>query len=225
MRFTIERRDQKETAEIEPNLLVIAGWTGRDAAALEAHIEELEAMGVARPKAVPMFYRAGASLLTQADRISLVGRDGSGEVEAVLWRHEGALYVGLGSDHTDRVLEAVGVTLSKQVCPKPVSATLWPWVDVSEHWEELILRSTIDGGEVYQEGSTALLRRPDELWRLYEERHGALGDGAAMFCGTLPAQGGIRFAETMDLSLEDRRLGRSLQHRYSVEALPIAEAG
>ena len=29
--------------------LVIGGWTGRDAAAIEAHIAELEAVGVPRP--------------------------------------------------------------------------------------------------------------------------------------------------------------------------------
>jgi len=33
--------------------LVIAGWTGRDSAAVEHHIAELEAIGVARPKNVP----------------------------------------------------------------------------------------------------------------------------------------------------------------------------
>ena len=37
--------------------LVIAGWTGRNVAALEAHIKELEAIGVKRPKSVPIFYR------------------------------------------------------------------------------------------------------------------------------------------------------------------------
>jgi hypothetical protein len=37
--------------------LVVAGWTGRNVAALEAHIKELEAIGVKRPKTVPIFYR------------------------------------------------------------------------------------------------------------------------------------------------------------------------
>ena len=47
--------------------LVIAGWTGRDQNALEAHIRELEALGIARPKTTPIFYRVAASLLTTAD--------------------------------------------------------------------------------------------------------------------------------------------------------------
>ena len=46
--------------------LVIAGWTGRNVAALEAHIKELEAIGVKRPKSVPIFYRTACSLLSTA---------------------------------------------------------------------------------------------------------------------------------------------------------------
>ena len=38
--------------------LVVAGWTGRDIAALEKHIRELEAIGVKRPKTTPIFTTA-----------------------------------------------------------------------------------------------------------------------------------------------------------------------
>ena len=34
--------------------LVIAGWTGRDPAAMEAHIVELEKLGVKRPASTPI---------------------------------------------------------------------------------------------------------------------------------------------------------------------------
>jgi Protein of unknown function (DUF2848) len=59
--------------------LVIAGWTGRDVAALEAHIKELEALGFVRPRRVPIFYRNAASLLTTAGTIEAVGDKSSGE--------------------------------------------------------------------------------------------------------------------------------------------------
>ena len=42
---------------------VIAGWTGRDAAAVEKHIKELEVLGVKRPATTPIFYRVAASRL------------------------------------------------------------------------------------------------------------------------------------------------------------------
>src|SRR4051794_40863791 len=98
--------------------LIISGWAGRDPDAIEDHIAELEAIGVARPRAVPMFYRLGASLLTQEHAIEVVGEDSSGEVEFVVLSIGGELYVGVGSDHTDRRVESYGVTVSKQVCPK-----------------------------------------------------------------------------------------------------------
>jgi hypothetical protein len=203
--------------------VVIAGWTGRDETALNAHIEELAELGIAPPKSVPMFYRVAATLITTRTVVQMVGREASGEVEAVLWKHAGALYVGVGSDHTDRKLEAVGITLSKQLCAKPVSAVVWPWAEVAPHWDQVVLRSRVSGGDVYQEGAAASLRRPDELLALYESREGPLPDGAVMFCGTLAVHGGIRFSEEMQLELVDPVLGRTIQHRYTVDVLPIAE--
>ena len=95
--------------------LVVAGWTGRNAAAVEAHIRELAELGLPRPSHTPVFYRVAAALLTRRDSIQVVGTDTSGEVEFVLVR-DGGWYVGLGSDHTDRALEITSVALSKQVC-------------------------------------------------------------------------------------------------------------
>ena len=50
-----------DTLALDPDRLVVAGWTGRDAAAVEHHIEELAALGVARPSTVPVFYRCAAA--------------------------------------------------------------------------------------------------------------------------------------------------------------------
>src|SRR5262249_327333 len=81
--------------------LVIAGWTGRDVAALERHIRELEAIGVKRPKTTPVFYRVAASLLTSGEAIEVLGDQSSGEAECVVYSVDGGLFVGVGSDHTD----------------------------------------------------------------------------------------------------------------------------
>lgn len=221
----VQSREADGSLPFVPRTLIIAGWTGRDAAALEAHIVELEVLGIARPKAVPMFYRVDAALLTCAPVVQVVGRDASGEIESVLWKHQGELYIGVGSDHTDRKLEAYGITVSKQVCAKPVSATVWPWREVADHWDQMQLRSRLpDTDEIYQQGSTAGLRRPDELLALYESRQGTTADGTVMFCGTLPVHGGIRFTPAMSLELHDAVLGRSLTHAYAVEVLPVAES-
>jgi hypothetical protein len=150
--------------------LVIAGWTGRDAASLEKHIRELEAIGVKRPKTTPIFYRVAASLLTSDNTIEVLGDQSSGEAECVVYSLDDGLFVGVGSDHTDRKAEAVGVSLSKQMCAKPVSRDVWRLEDVAAHWDKLVLRSYVSTEgrrRLYQEGLVAAMRPPTELFKLY----------------------------------------------------------
>ena len=196
--------------------LVIAGWTGRDEAALMKHIRELEELGVKPPKTTPIFYRVAASLFTFADEIEVSGPDTSGEVEFVLIQQDSQLKIAVGSDHTDRKAETIGVSLSKQLCAKPVSAESWRYDEVRPHWEKLVLRSWADG-QLYQEGPVTAMRSPEDLL----ERFGGLKSGWAMFCGTLAAKGGIRPAQTFRMELEDPVLGRSLRHEYRIKVLPV----
>jgi hypothetical protein len=202
--------------------LVIAGWTGRNVAALEAHIKELEAIGVKRPKTVPIFYRCARSLLTTAPSIEVMADKSSGEVEFVLFSLEDGLWVGLGSDHTDRKAETIGVTLSKQLCAKPVGDGLWRYDEVKPHWDKLVLRSFVpDGGKrrLYQEGPVTNMRSPEELIRLYTGGD-RLAPGTAMFCGTFAVHGEISYSGTFEMELEDPVLGRKLTHSYSIVSLP-----
>src|SRR5262249_12608450 len=153
-------------AEIPVRQLVLAGWTGRDKAAMEHHISELEALGVKRPATTPIYYRVSATRLTVGDAIEVSGTDSSGEVEFVLVASGGELLVGLGSDHTDRRAETFGITLSKQLCDKPVATTLWPFAEVADHWDDLILRASIANHgkrELYQEGRLNNMLPPGEL--------------------------------------------------------------
>ncbi len=202
--------------------LVVAGWTGRDVAALEKHIRELEAIGVKRPKSTPIFYRNAAALLTTADTIEVLGEHSSGEIEYVVHAIGGELFVGVGSDHTDRKAETINVSLSKQMCAKPVSRKIWKLSDVAPHWDQLILRShAVIGGEreLYQEGSIASMRTPEELIRLYTDG-GKLTDGTTMFCGTLAVHGGIRPATAFEMELHDPVRNRSIFHVYKIHTLP-----
>jgi hypothetical protein len=202
--------------------LVIAGWTGRDQAAVEKHIRELEAIGVKRPKSTPIFYRVAASLLTTAPAIEVMGDASSGEVEFVLYALDDGLWVGVGSDHTDRKAEAVGVTMSKQMCAKPVGPRMWRYEDVAPHWDQLTLRAHAQTGRkrrLYQQGPVAAMRAPGELIRLYTGKR-KLAPGTAMFCGTLAVHGGIAPAGIFEIELEDPVLGRKLTHRYRIVPLP-----
>jgi hypothetical protein len=126
----------------------------------------------------------------------------------------------VGSDHTDRELEKTGVTFSKQLCAKPFGSRVWAYEEVADHWDELVLRSYATSGGVrrlYQEAPVSRLRHPKDLL----EAAGPLAPGTAMFCGTVPALGGIDWADEFEVELEDPVQRRRLNHRYRVCALPV----
>jgi hypothetical protein len=202
--------------------LVVAGWTGKNVDALEAHIKELEALGVKRPKSVPIFYRVAKSLLTTDDTIEVMADKSSGEVEFVLYALDDGLWMGVGSDHTDRKAETIGVTLSKQMCAKPVGARIWRYDEVKPHWDRLKLRSFARVGKkrrLYQEGPVSTMRSPEELIKLYTGKT-RLKAGTAMFCGTLAVHGGIAAADAFEMEIEDPVLRRKLTHSYRIVPLP-----
>ena len=203
------------------NNLTIAGWTGRDPAAVEHHIKELEEIGVKRPASVPIFYRVSTARLTTASSIQVLGERSSGEVEFVILQWRGRLWVGTGSDHTDREAETYGISLSKQMCDKPVAPLFWAFDDVAPHWDRLNLRSyaTVDGHRaLYQEGSVRDILHPEDLISRVGR---SLAEGTIMFCGTLAAHGGVRPADRFDFELEDPVRKKKNTHGYDVFTLPV----
>jgi Protein of unknown function (DUF2848) len=223
LQFKCHSKAGSRVVESEIHTLVIAGWAGRDEKALRHHIEELAAIGVPRPSSVPVFYRGSASLLTQADRLDVLGPDSSGEVEPVIVALNDGLWLGIGSDHTDRKAETFGIALSKQMCGKPISRDLWRLDEVIDRWDTLAIRShaTINGEVVlYQEGSLTNLRPPSDLINKWTNG-GALTSGTVMFCGTLGAIGGIRPANNFSMELVDKTNGHTLRHSYAVATLPV----
>lgn len=220
MHFTVDRANgQSESIEVEIIKLVIAGWTGRDRAAVEAHIRELEELGVPRPSTTPVYYRVSSALLTSAATIEVAGESSSGEVEFVILKHEGTLFVGVGSDHTDRKVETYNITVSKQMCAKPVAPTLWPFDELKSHWHQLQLSSYVDDDVAYQHGEVTAMLDPEDL--IAGLTVDGFPDGTMMFCGTLPAIGGIRPSRKFRLALTDPVLGREIAHHYVVNDLPI----
>jgi len=203
---------------------IVAGWTGRDPAAVEHHIRELEALGVKRPASTPIFYRVAAARLTTAAEIDAVGPESGGEAEFVLLRYEGRLWVGAGSDHTDRKVEAYGVTVSKQMCDKPIAPEFWAFDEIEPHWDQLVLRSYVfENGErrLYQQGSVAAMLAPLDLVARLGVSGGQMTENTLMFGGTLAAHGGVRPTVRFEFELEDPVLSRRIAHAYSVRILPI----
>jgi len=221
--FTIDDKGAPTPLTLPIDQAVIAGWTGRDPVARDKHIAELEAIGIARPATTPIYYRVSARRLTLEDSIEVCGNDSSGEVEFVLIGWQGRVFVGAGSDHTDRKVESYSVTVSKQMCDKSIAPELWELEDVVDHWDQMILRSFawIEGKRVlYQEGTLdAMLPVKELLARGFKD--GKLPDGCAMYGGTFAAMGGIRPADRFEYELEDPVLKRVIRHGYDVIALPM----
>ena len=223
LNLTLQRGATTARREVAIDNAVVAGWTGRDPAAVERHIRELELLGVKRPATTPIFYRVAAARLTTDADIEVVGEKSGGEVEFVLLQHGGRLWVGAGSDHTDREVETYGVTVSKQMCDKPIAPIFWAFDEVAPHWDRLILRAhvTEHGARVpYQEGTVAAMMDPKSLLARYAEV-GRLDENTLMFCGTLAAKGGVRPTAQFAFELEDPVMQRTIAHAYAVRSLPL----
>ena len=219
MTLTLHPVERSEPLVFNGFRCIVAGYTGRDAAKVQHHIDELAAIGVAPPPQVPMLYRMPDGAATTAERVSVPGDNSSGEVEPVLIRHHGRSYLGIGSDHTDRTIETVDIGESKWVCPKPIGTQVVAVDDWSAFdWDACRARSWVDG-TLYQDGPLAGLRRPDNLLAIVADRLTDLADDEDFVCfaGTLPLLDGTFVpgaAWDLELTLPD---GRTLHHTYRTQ--------
>lgn len=192
-----------ETAKLPVHRVVICGYTARDRAAAERHIEELAAVGVPRPSSVPELNVFDGALATQEATIGPVAEESSGEVEpVVIFADDGDWYLTVGSDHTDRLLERVDMRGSKGACPKPIGRSGWTSSWASAHWDELELRSFVGADDVpYQRAPLTTLLPFEDLQAIISDRVGHL-EGSAAFLGTVPLlTGGITCSDRYRLEI------------------------
>jgi 4-hydroxyphenylacetate 3-monooxygenase len=198
-----------------PRRLVVAGYTGRDRARVQHHIDELTALGVAPPESVPAFYDVPVELLTLGSEITVASAESSGEVEPVLLHTEAGWWIGIGSDHTARDVERDSIPASKACCGKPMGGEVLPLDRVEASWAELRLRSSSDY-EPYQNASLAEILPARDILATYLDRTGATTDGLVMFLGTVPVLGGaFRYGTAFTGELADRT-GPLLSFSYKI---------
>lgn len=204
------------TVVLEPAVVAIAGFTGRDQEAVAEHLAELAELGVPTPASTPCFYQTAATTLIQTDTVVVVRPDTSGEAECVLLVDGDEVWLTVGSDHTDRAAETIDIPISKIMCPKPVARSAWRLSDIADRVESFELRSWItddDGDEVlYQEGTVGDFMRFDELLARvpFRDRPSTF----VLFTGTLAAIGGIRPAAQFRAELRDPSTGDAIELRY-----------
>ena len=217
LQLTVDEYDRP--LPFDARRLLVAGYTGRDQAAVARHIAELREHGIPAPARTPALYALSPDRLTTADVVSVVGDESSGEAEFVLVFTGGDLYIGVGSDHTDRGLERQSVARAKQVCPKPISTRLWRWSDVREQWDRCRLRSGLAEAP-YQDGTVAELMTPDAILAMVRDRVGPDLEGTAIYCGTLPLLAGeFRFERRFEAVLSDPARGRELRCAYTLDVV------
>ena len=143
-------------------------------AEVRKHIEELAQKGIPGPPATPTLYPVIRRALVKDPVIEVYSRETCGEAEYVLLiENDDRVYVGVGSDHTDRRLEEWDIPRAKQICPNIIGPKVWALEDVAGHWDELTLRcrQVVDSAEIlYQEGKLSRLMAPKELMAFVRSR-------------------------------------------------------
>jgi len=153
----------------------------------------------------------------------------SGEAEFALFPQSGTdeVYVGVGSDHTDREMETQDITLSKTLCPNVVSTDVWLLADVIDHWDRIELRSwTGTGGEriLYQEATLDAILPPAGLFDLVERASTEPVDDTAVFSGSVGTEtDDLIHGDFFAVELHDPVLDRTIAREYDVDVLDWAE--
>lgn len=226
MNFTVHNKEGESPLDLEFERVFAIGYAGRNMEKTMEHIRELEReLGVPAPKKIPTIFQCGNYVLTQERDLAFVGEKSCGEVEYVIVIRQGKIYIGVGSDHTDRELEAASVPKAKQICAKPICGELWDYEEMKDHWDGTRLRSwqTVDGAEdLYQDGTLADILPVEVILKELEERVGGI-DNCVIFSGTVPVCDGFKYGTNFRYEMEDEVLGRKLASDYNVIAISEEE--
>lgn len=190
--------------------ILVAGYTGRDAEQVRAHIAELERQRIPPPDRVPALFPLDDSWATTDSELVFPNTPISGEVEPALLFRSGRLEDALVSvivDFTDREEERRSIERSK-LLPKPLSKTVWRYRDVADIWDEIAMRSWAapgPGRQLYQSGTLAQLLAPPDLLASLRLSSPLATDleGTVLLMGTLPLRSkGFAFTDYFACELE-----------------------
>ena len=197
------------------------GSATRDASVAVHHQQEVarEGVQIALHVPAPRIYPIDTYALTTGNTIGVQGPRSSGEVEIVLVQSD-RLYVGVGSDHTERDLERASIPWAKQASPNILAPTLWDFEEIAGHWDQCVMRSAVDGRRYQDVGVNAFLS-PHDILRILEQRvTGLPARDFVVFCSTIVAlDKEFGFGDVWQFEMEDPVLQRTISHTYRVEQL------
>lgn len=213
---------KNQRALVEVRRMLNAGAAGRDREQVEHHVRELSALGIPPPANIPSLYPVANHLLRHSSALQVASPHTGGEVEYVLIWREGEILVGVGSDHSDFLLEKYSDVSAKNICPNIIANTLWYYAELANHFDEIILSSQVkcDGKWLdYQRDAVSLLLPPSH----WIERFGnpdQENDGLVLYSGTISTLGGLKSGSAFRFSMLDPVRRREISHEYSIEVLP-----
>ena len=223
LNLVVESITGKQELVFPMRRLICAGWVGRNKKALQAHINELGQHGVPPPTRMPIYLNFSPYLATTSDGIDVITKESSGEVEYVILKEGDRTYIGVGSDQTDRGFEKFSIPASKQMCAKIMAPVVWPYQEIKNHWDQIVIRSwtTSDGKRMlYQEDALATILDVEALLEQLPKDEGLPADGLVLFSGTVATKIGLVYGERFDFEMEDPLLDRKIRHGYQVRVLP-----
>lgn len=192
------------------------GSATRDPDTAVAHQQEVAKSGIhiAFDVPAPRIYPIALHALITDDEVYVQSDKTSGEVEIVILVAD-QVYVGVGSDHTDRMLETVSIPGSKQACANHLAPVFWPYDEFRDRWDGCTLRSWVDG-RLYQEvGVDAFLRPEDILATLRERVANVPARDFIVYCGTIVSvDKALGYGTAWTYQLEGA--GRRIDGGYSV---------
>lgn len=220
MNYNLITKQGATEKEFNLEKLIVVGFAGKDIEKTMEHIHELEAEGIKCPKTVPVVYQCSKEILTNSHTIDVIADKTSGEVEYLILVDNGKYYIGIGSDHTDRALEAVSIHKSKQLCLKPYAKDFWDYDEIKDHFEEIKLISSqiVAGKEIeYQAGKTSDLLPLDRIIAEIEKEMTI--DNSLIYTGTVPLKDGFKFGSKFSCKLVDEKLNRTLTLSYDISVI------
>jgi hypothetical protein len=224
LNLVLENTKERRQLVFNYRRMVNAGYVGKNQEEVRRHIQELAEKGIPGPKSIPVLFPVVCNALVTDSVVEVYGSETSGEVEYVLLViNEEEVYVGLGSDHTDRHLEETDIPRSKQICPNLMSRTVWPLEEVQGDWDDLLMNANVvkDGEEIrYQEGRLGLLLNPAELMAFVKSKIPGPLEDLVIFSGTMGMlTEEFVFGEKFSAKLIDEKLNRRLEISYDVKPL------
>jgi len=187
-------------------------------------MEELRKSGINVGNEFPIFWPKTSDRVTTSSEFEVLpGTISSGEVEFALLVNKNTIYVGVGSDHTDRGIQKTDLVAAKEIYYNVLAPKVWLYEEVKEYCDDLLMCSWVEEEgkrQLYQEGKLKEILKPERILEEVKLRVGDNLDGLVIFCGTFPTLSGkLSYSSYFEVELKDEKRGRAIHHIYRAEPI------